>query len=229
MKNSIVSFDNTEIAFTSKSNEDLNRAYWLFKIISFSWLVKISPPFVKAALALHLPVKGLIKKTIFKHFCGGETIEDCHSTIEALGKYHIGTILDYSVEGKETEEDHDHTLQQTLASIERAKGDSHIPFSVFKPTGMGRLELLEKASENKLSREEAEEFNRVKERFEKIGDAAHIANVPIFIDAEETWMQPAVDDLADQMIENHNKERALIYNTIQLYRTDRLDFLKRSY
>src|SRR5437762_9619286 len=144
MKNLMVSFDNTEVAFASKSDEDLTRAYWLFKIISYNWLVKISPPFVKSAIALHLPIKGIVKATAFRQFCGGETIEECKKTIEELGQYHIGTILDYSVEGKETEEDFELGLKQTLSTIENAKGNKNIPFCVFKPSGFVHVALLEK-------------------------------------------------------------------------------------
>src|SRR3982751_887809 len=123
MRNAIVSFDNTQVAFAGKSDADLRRAYLLYKIISYNWLVNISPPLVKFAIAAHLPIKGIIRATVFRQFCGGETIEECNRTIEELGKYNIGAILDYSVEGKETEEDFDNGLQQVLATIRRAKGD----------------------------------------------------------------------------------------------------------
>src|SRR5690242_2222245 len=126
MKNSLVSFDNTEIAFAGKSNADLNRAYWLFKLLHYNWLVKISPPFVHFALWAKLPVKGLIKKTVFHHFCGGETIQDCRNTIAELAQYRIGTILDYSAEGKETEESFDAALEQTLATIKEAKNNTNV-------------------------------------------------------------------------------------------------------
>ncbi|MEO8088507.1 MAG: proline dehydrogenase family protein, partial [Bacteroidota bacterium] len=225
-----VSFDNTEIAFAQKSNGDLNRAYMLFKVISYSWLVKIAPPFVDTALALHLPIKGLIRATAFKHFCGGETIEDCTKTINALGKYNIGTILDYSVEGKEREEDFEHSLRETLACIARAKNEKHIPFSVFKLTGFARFALLEKVnSKQSLSKQEAEEFERVRQRVEKICAAADEANVPVFIDAEETWIQNVIDDLANAMMMKYNRNRVLIYNTLQFYRTDRNSYLSKCY
>ena len=144
MRDHLISFDDTKIAFSSKSDADLNRAYGLFKMISYNWLVKISPPFVNFAIWAHLPVKGLIKATIFKHFCGGETIQDCQKTIDTLGRYNIGTILDYSVEGKESEEDFQNALDETLETIKRAKGDKNIPFSVFKPTAFAHMALLEK-------------------------------------------------------------------------------------
>jgi len=225
-----VSFDNTEIAFASKSNSDLNRAYYLFKVISFNWLVKIAPPFVDAALALHLPIKGIIRATAFKHFCGGESIADCERTIDELGKYNIGTILDYSVEGKETEKDFENSLKETLSCIERAKGNSHIPFSVFKLTGFARFALLEKVNRKEtLTSTEQEEFNRVKMRVEKICAAADNANVPVFIDAEESWIQEVVDDMATEMMVKYNKSRVLIYNTLQMYRTDRNKYLEDCY
>jgi proline dehydrogenase len=223
-----VSFDDTEIAFASKSNSDLNRAYLLFKVISYNWLVKIAPPFVDAALALHLPVKGLIRATAFKHFCGGETVADCQKTIDGLGKYNIGTILDYSVEGKETEEDFEHSLKETLACIERAKNEKHIPFSVFKVTGIARFALIEKVNAGQaLNSEETEEFARVKQRIEKICAAADAAGVPVFIDAEESWIQDVIDEAANEMMMKYNKTRVLVYNTLQLYRTDRNQYLEK--
>ena len=159
MKDHLVSFDDTETAFLSKSDRDLKRAYWLFKIISFNWLVRISPPFVQFALWAKLPVKGLIRATAFRHFCGGENIESCSETIRKLAEFNIGTILDYSVEGKESEEDFDKGLIETLSTISRAKGDKNIPFCVFKPTGFARFALLEKKNAGiLLTSEEEKEF-----------------------------------------------------------------------
>lgn len=230
MKNQHISFDDTETAFISKSNADLNRAVVLFKMISYNWLVRISPPFVNFAIWAHLPIKGLIKATIFRHFCGGESIEDCQKTIESLGKYKIGTILDYSVEGKDSETDFDNGLKQTLATVQRAKGDSSIPFSVFKPSGFVRFALLEKKNSGKtLSSEEEKEFDRFKERVNTICKTGYENNVPIYIDAEETWIQDTVDEVVRDMMMKYNKEKVMVYNTIQMYRTDRLAFLKSSY
>jgi len=230
MKNSIVSFDNTEIAFADKSNADLNRAYWLFRIIGINFLVKISPYFVNTALALRLPIKGIIKATAFKHFCGGESIDDCNNTINRLNNSKIGTILDYSVEGKETEADFEHSLEETLSTIQRAQGDEKIPFSVFKVTGFAHFSLLEKVNAKKsLTQEESEEFERLKKRVLTICQAAAEKNVPVFIDAEESWIQTVIDDLCNEMMMRFNKECVLVYNTFQLYRTDRLEYLKKSY
>jgi proline dehydrogenase len=225
----MVSFDNTEIAFSGKSNKDLRRSFWLFRMIGSPAFVKIGKALTTFSLKLHLPIKGMIKATIFKQFVGGENIEECNRTVEALGKYHIGTILDYSVEGKEAEEDFDRCTEETIATIERAKNDPHIPFCVFKVTGLARLELLRKVSANeKLSAEEEKEFSRIKNRVEKICSVAHQHGKPIFLDAEESWIQKAIDDLADAMMEKFNREKVIVYNTFQLYRKDRLDFLKKS-
>jgi len=229
MKNEIVSFDNTEVAFEGKSDHDLIRAYWLFKMISYNWLVKVSPPFVNTALALHLPIKGIVKATAFRQYCGGETIEDCARTIQELGRYHIGTILDYSVEGKETEEDFEAALKQTLATIENAKGNPNIPFSVFKPSGFVHNALLEKLNAKKsITDAEQAEYERFRNRVQKICKSGAESNVPIYVDAEESWIQDVIDDLIKEMMMLYNKEKVVIYNTIQMYRTDRFEFLQRS-
>lgn len=226
MKNIQVSFDDTQTAFASKSDKDLLRAYWLFKIIGFNWLVRISPPLVHTALALRLPIKGLISATVFKHFCGGEKITDCESTIQKLHEFGIGTILDYSVEGKESEADFESCLQQTLATIDRAKGDAAIPFSVFKPTGIARFALLEKKNAGfMLSQSEQEEYARFIDRFDRICKKGAENNVPIFIDAEESWIQSTIDEVAMEMMRKYNRNHAIVFNTLQLYRHDRLAYL----
>ena len=225
-----ISFDNTEIAFRSNDKADLNRAYWLFKIISINFLVKLGQPFVRAAIALQLPIKGIIKATVFGHFCGGENITDCERTLAELSKFNIGTILDYSVEGHESEKDFDAAVKETLATIHRAKGDSRIPFSVFKVTGMARFAMLEKISAmESLTSQEEIEFQKIKERVNTICKLAYESNVPVFIDAEETWIQQAIDDLANNMMTLYNKQKAIVYNTFQFYRKDRLQYLKDSF
>lgn len=221
----MISFDNTENAFKGKTNADLNRSYWLFKLISNPSLVKLGAS--TAPLALSMGFKGLFKKTIFRQFVGGETINDCDRTIAELGRFHIGTILDYSVEGKESESDFDACCRETIATIHKAKGNEHIPFCVFKVTGLARFALLEKVSAGTaLSAEETKEYTRVKQRVQQICEEAQRADQPIFIDAEESWIQPAIDDLADENMQRFNQQKAIVYNTFQLYRKDRLDFLK---
>lgn len=229
MKNKLVSFDNTEIAFSAQSNADLKRSYWLFKTISFNWLVKISPPFVNFALSAKLPVKGLIKRTVFGHFCGGETITECSATIDKLASYKIGTILDYSVEGKESEEDFKRSLEQTLETISVAKNNPSIPFSVFKPTGFVRFEILEKINAGiTLTKEEEIEFSNFKARVELICKSGYDNSVPVFVDAEESWIQNTVDEVVREMMMKYNQKNVIVYNTIQMYRHDRLAYFKES-
>jgi proline dehydrogenase len=226
----MLSFNNTEISFSGKSNKDLNRSYWLFKMVSSPAFVSFGKSMTTFAIKLHLPIKGLIKATIFKQFCGGETIEECDRTIKELHKFHIGTILDYSVEGKETEKDFDACAAETIATIAKAKNDKSIPFCVFKVTGLARFDLLAKVSaKQELNDEEKKEFGRVQLRVSNICKAAHDAGVPVFIDAEESWIQEAIDNLANQMMVLYNKEKAIVYNTYQLYRKDRLAYLKHSF
>ena len=226
----MISFENTEIAFQGKSKRDLNRAYWLFKLVSNNTLVKFGPALLNIALFLRLPILGLIKTTFFKHFCGGESIIDSQKTIEELSNYQIGTILDYSVEGQESEANFDIVMHETIATIERAAGDDKIPFSVFKITGVGRFALLEKVNTKEtLSENEKKEYEIVKNRINTICQKAHNLSVPVFIDAEESWIQDTIDEIATTMMRHYNKERAIVYNTLQMYRWDRLSYLKKCY
>lgn len=222
-----LSFDNTEISFRGKSNADMNRAYWLFKIISSNFLTKVGPPITEFAFKIGLPVKGLIKATIFKHFCGGESIEECEPTVAALHKGGVGSILDYSVEGAEEEEVFDQTCAEIIKTIKRADGDSRIPLTVFKVTGIGRFALLEKVNANvQLSENEKAEYSKYTNRFELICKTAFEAGIQVMVDAEETWIQDAVDELALEMMRKFNREKLIVYNTYQLYRNDKLASLK---
>lgn len=223
-------FSNTEIAFQSKNNAELRTSYLLFKAIGINWLVKMGTPLVEIAFALHLPIKPLIKHTVYKQFVGGEDINDCELAIDNLYKFGIGTILDYSVEGKEAEEDFDYTCKETIDTIHKAKNNPKIPFCVFKVTGVARFALLEKLNKNiPLNVDEQIEFEKVIGRIDSICKAAFENNVRLFIDAEETWIQIAIDNLATQMMQKYNKEKAIVFNTLQLYRHDRLAFLKESH
>jgi proline dehydrogenase len=226
----MISFDNTEIAFKSKSNKSLKRAYLLFKIIGNPSMVKLGKVATTAALNLRLPIKGLIKKTIFAQFCGGETIADCKSTIDLLGQYGIGTILDYSVEGKTSEEDFDATVKEIISTIETASKSKNIPFAVFKITGISRFSILEKANESidNLTEKERSEYDSIVARINKICLAAFENQIPVFIDAEETWIQDTIDRITHQMMQTYNRENAIIFNTVQLYRHDRLSFLSNA-
>ncbi|MGB3947312.1 MAG: proline dehydrogenase family protein [Bacteroidia bacterium] len=226
----MLSFNNTEIAFSGKTNKDLNRSYWLFKMVSNPSFVNIGKTLTTFAIQTHLPIKGIIKATIFKQFCGGETILECDNAIKELGRFNIGTILDYSVEGKETEKDFDACATETIATVKKAKNDKNIPFCVFKVTGLARFALLEKITASiQLTVTEETEFKNVQQRVNNICKAAFEAGVPIFIDAEESWIQKAIDDLANEMMAKYNKQKPIVYNTYQLYRKDKLNYLKQSF
>ena len=227
----MISFDNTKVAFASKSDKDLQWSYRLFKMIGKPWLVSIGGWFQNLAFALRLPIKGIIKRTIFQQFCGGESINDCDAKIKSLAKFKVGTILDYSVEGKEEEDDLDRTKDEIIATILKSKGNKEIPFAVFKPTGICKCALLKKAnkSEADLQGKDLEDWAVVLQRLDEICKAAFEADVPVFIDAEDSWYQDAIDRIADNMMEKYNKEKAIIYNTIQMYRHDRLAFFKTSH
>ena len=223
----MLSFENTEIAFESKSNAELKRAHFLFKIISKRWVVKFGKGFTNFAFSIHLPIKFLIKATIFKQFVGGESIDDCELAIKKLDEYKIGTILDYSVEGKEEEESFIAVEKEILRTIEKAKQDKRISFSVFKVSGLGRHYILEKRSKLvELDPEEKAEWGKIVNRVQTICAASHAANRPIFIDVEESWLQAAIDELALIMLRKFNTEKCIIYNTAQLYRHDRLKYIQ---
>jgi proline dehydrogenase len=226
-----VSFDDLRIAFDGKSDNDIRRAYWLFKTINSNFLVRVGPAVLKAALWLHLPVLGLVKATIFRQFCGGENIEDCAVTIKKLYSSGLGSVLDYSIEGEENEETFDSTCEEICRTIERSSGDRSIPFCVFKMTGVGRFEILRKKSEGELlSDGDQKEFTRIRNRVHRICALAGDKNVRVFIDAEESWIQQAIDDITDEMMQKFNVNgQAVVFNTIQLYRTDRYDFMVRSH
>ncbi len=224
---SALSFENTEIAFKGKSNADLNRSFWLFKLVSNNALVKIGSPITNFALKIGLPIKGIIRNTVFKHFCGGETIEGCKNSIDELASNHVGTILDYSVEGEETESVFDATCEEILKTVLRAQDDPNIPFSVFKPTGLGRFAIFEKLdSKQALTEVESQEFLRIKARIDRICKACYDTGVLLLIDAEHSWIQDSIDDIAREMMQKYNREKPVIYNTYQLYRNDKLASLK---
>ncbi|CAN5282509.1 proline dehydrogenase family protein [soil metagenome] len=223
-------FQDTETAFADKSNSELKEKYRLFKMMNSPFLNELSTWAAQFALNWGLPVKGMIKRTIYEQFCGGETIEECQPTIEKLGASKIGTILDYSVEGKTKEEDFEHIKNEIHRTITRAKEDDLVPFAVFKVTGLVPFEILERISCNEvLLKRDLDEWERSKVRIVELCEYAHSINQPVFIDAEESWIQHAIDDLATGMMEQFNREHPIIYNTIQLYRVDRLEYLKQAH
>lgn len=236
-----VSFENTKIAFSHFTDRELKKAWRLFKVMDLNFLVKIGPSLTKFALKAGLPVLPLIRSTIFDHFCGGETIRDCEDNIAHLAAYGVGTILDYSVEGEKTEAAFEATASEIIATIHRAAKDDKVPFCVFKFTGIASFELLERAalagerslaadalSADALSADDRRKMEQVEDRVDRICGEAASAGIPVLIDAEESWIQDTIDRLALEMMRRYNRGKALVYNTCQLYRTDRLAFLRRS-
>jgi len=225
----MLNFDNTEIAFSGKTKGELKWAHSLFKMLGSNTFIKFGKWATNISLALHLPIFGIIKKTIFKQFCGGETIEECDSTIQKLDEYKIGTILDYSVEAKEnaSEENFEASCQELLRVIEKSKNNPAIPFAVFKTSGICSLSLLEKISKNPDIAKTNTEFKKAYERVDRLCKAAFDTGTPIFVDAEESWVQDAIDRLIEEMMQKYNQEKPVVYNTLQMYRHDRLDYLKK--
>jgi len=223
-----IDFNNTKVAFHLKSDSELKRAYFLFKMISIHPLVRIGTTATNFALKVNLPVEGLIRSTVFDHFCGGINQIDCISKINEMYNSGVHSVLDYSVEGKEDETQFDLAVQKTLELITFSKNSNAMPIAVFKPSGFGRFKIYNKISENKeLTTPETDEWLRIKERFNLVCGFGKSNNIKILIDAEESWIQKAVDDLILEMMNLYNKESVVVYNTLQTYRWDRLNYLKQ--
>ncbi len=242
----VISFDNTELAFQYKSDKDLKKAKFLYSLMGKPWIVKMGVKLAPWSLNVGLPVKGLIRNTIFRQFVGGETLEQIAPVAQLLAKYNVQIILDYGVEGKEGEENFDHAQEVFIKVINYAATQPNIPFMGVKITGFARFALLEKMNElmqqqqgslmkkyllmlDLLSTEEKEEWHRVRNRVMRVCDAAAKNGIGVSIDAEETWITEPLDALTIMMMETFNKEKVVVYNTTQHYRTDRQQFLKDSY
>ena len=221
-------FNNTEVAFSLKKDSELERAYFLFKMIANEPLVRIGTAMTNFAIKAKLPVEGLIRATVFDHFCGGVSEDDCVPVIDKMYAKKVCSVLDYSVEGKEDEAQFEAAFNMTIKLLDFVKEKKAIPFAVFKPTGFGRIELYEKVGDKvELTIEETEEWNRVVVRYDKVCALAKEKDVKLLIDAEESWMQDAADDLVTDMMRKYNTEKAIVFNTLQMYRWDRLDYLKQ--
>ena len=232
-------FENTEQAFAHLNSRQLKKALVLFRTVGNPTLVKLGKVLMNLALALRIPVAWAIRPTVYSHFCGGETIAGCESTISSLASSDVKTILDYSAEGKDSEAEWDRTQAEIMRAIQATEGDDRHAFSVFKVSGLASTRLLEKVGATLqplakiesvitgLSHHEKEAWKRVQARF--YGLCEHSARVgkPVFIDAEESWIQPTIDAMAESAMRRWNGEKTIVYNTVQLYRTDRLDYLKK--
>ncbi len=238
-----LSFENTEVAFAYKSDKDLKKANFLFSTMAKTLLVKIGTRITPLLIRIHFPIRGLVRNTIFSQFVGGETLEETSNVVSKLDPFHVQIILDYGVEGKEGEENFDRARDQFIKVIRYAATQPHVPFMSIKPTGLARFALLEKLhsaadyseilngviATNKLTDDEKKEWQRVVSRLESICKVAAESDTGVLIDAEESWIQNPVDALVMQMMQQFNTNKVVIYNTIQLYRHDRLQFLKDSY
>jgi proline dehydrogenase len=220
-------FNNTKIAFQDKSNADLRRAKFLFKTIEKPWMVKMGSAMLHFALKVHFPIGWAIKPTLYKHFVGGETIGKCQPVVDRLAKSNVKAILDYSVEGTSSQEGINSAFEETLRSVENAGKNDNIPFAVFKPTAMVDVRVLRKFSFNeKVDEKDHEQYKAFADRVDKLSEAAAKNKVRLLIDAEDYWYQKAIDDVVEQMMEKYNKNEVVVFNTLQMYRTDRLDYLK---
>lgn len=225
----ILNFNNTETAFAAKSNMELKKAKFLFGMLGYGQLTKLAKPTLNFAFQAKLPVKGILKRTIFSQFCGGENLQECKAQIDQLYQNNeVMSILDYSVEGAENDMNFDATLDTLLKICKFSEFQKQIPFLVFKPTGLGRLEIFRKVSEDiPLSLNESEEWRRVEQRFETICKAvAETDNLKIMIDAEESWSHLAVDGLTEAMMLKYNQKRTVVFATVQLYLSKKYDYLK---
>jgi len=224
-----LSFDDTAIAFSYKSDSELSKANWLFGMMNNNALVKIGTSLTPLAIKWHLPINGIVRNTIYSQFCGGEVLAECKPVVDRLAEFHVNTILDYGVEGYETEENFQANLQEMLNAIAFAKEDGNIPFASIKVTGYARFALLEKIDRGELlNDQEKEEWQKAKLRIREACASAKANGISLMIDAEESWIQKTVDDMTNEMMSDFNKEKAVVQNTYQLYRRDRLEYLRES-
>ncbi len=223
-----ISFENTQTAFADKNDQDVRRIYYLFKLMNYPALLQFGMNFIKNTIHWSW-MQRIIRNTIFKQFVGGETLEQCAHTVDNLRRSNIHTYIAYSVEAKKIEEEYERTTEETIRTIDFA-ASHNIPFAVFKVTGLAEFTLLEKVQTGTaLTNVETAAFERVQERVNRICRRGAEMKVRILIDAEETWIQGVIDQLADDMMERYNKTEAIVYNTIQMYRKAGLEILKESY
>ena len=221
---------NTKNGFTLKSNFELRKAYLLFKIISNKTLTNIGKTALEISLKLRLPILFIVKGTVFKQFCSGETLKESFNTVERLNNKNVKSYLHYSVEGLENEDSYDLSLNEVLDSIKFVAEKQILDFTVFKPTAIANSLILEKISRgDSLNDNEQTLYQRAYERFNKICELAFNKDVKILVDAEESWIQDAIDQIVLDMMIKFNKKRAIVFNTSQMYRHDRLEYLKTLY
>ena len=224
-----ISFDDSSLAFAGQSDKTLRKKFLVFSAMNQQFLTSVGSSFLRKAFEWGLPVKGIVKETVFEQFCGGESIEESQKTIQELAALNVGTILDYSVEGEGNEEVFDATTREVLRTVEKAKNTPSIPFCVLKLTGIARFSLLEKVQRgSSLTLEEEKSLAQVRARLDRICNATREANVSVFVDGEESWIQDAIDQIVFEMMKKYNGERAVVYNTFQMYRKDGMQQLRKA-
>lgn len=220
-------FENTEVAFATKSNAELHKDKLMFQLMANNGLVALGSSVANLALSLHLPVSSVFRFTVYNHFCGGETFNECKRTIGKLQERNVGVLLNYGVELKETEEDFDKTVAKNLEALDFGGDNKAVKALCIKITGFGRFALFEKIQAGEaLSMQEKKEYVRVKNRLDKICRAAEKNDVPVYVDAEESWIQNPLDTLVEEMMQKYNQGKCVVFNTFQIYRHDRLPYLK---
>ena len=225
-----VSFDDTEVAFAGKDDQELQHSAWLFRIMSNAAIVDIGSYITQMALQIGLPVQSILKTTIYEHFCGGESLDETEPMVAALAEQGVSTILDYGVEAKENQDEFDANLDEQLRAIAFADAHAAVPYVSCKITGYAPFSLLEKMNAGTLlDAEESAMRERMMDRLHQICNAAAKLDVALYVDAEESWIQDAIDGIVDALMARFNREKPSVFNTIQLYRHDRLAFLRESH
>jgi len=225
-----VSLQNSKIAFQSKSNKELRLAAHLFRAMQYPLLVSFGKFIMKVVQITKLPLQPLIRSTIFKQFCGGIDFEECLDTVRKLHSYNVKSYITYAAEGKEIEKDFERSTRELVELVGKLKEHSEIPFTVFKITAFARFKLLQKISaKESLNKAEEEEYNRVLERMQRLCSACHDKGIPVNVDAEESWIQPAIDDVVALMMKKYNGKKTIVFNSFQMYRKDRMNFLVDSH
>lgn len=227
----IVDFSNTEVAFAGKTDEELRKSAWIFGMMNRHWLVGIGSKLGLAAIKMHLPfVEGIVKNTIYEQFCGGTTLLNSQPSINKLAEQGCMTILDYGAEAKDSEDEYNQTMNETIRAIEFAAKADHVPVVSTKVTGMARFGLLKQIQDGEaFTKETRAEYKNILKRIDAICHVAAQKGVSVFFDAEETWIQDPIDHFVNMMMRRYNRERAVVYNTFQMYRKDRLQYLISSY
>ncbi len=223
-------FNNTALAFADKSDYQLKKAYWMFKLIEQPALTKIGTRILNFTVHNNFPLAGdLVKATLFEQFCGGETREESMKPVIRMFKRGVGSIFDYSIEGKEEEETFDAVCQEIKDIVRFSVGNPAIPFIVFKPTAFGRIDIYEAVGKGtELTESQKQEWARVVKRFDEVCQLCHENNKKVMVDAEESWMQDAADHLVEDMMEKYNREKPIVWNTIQMYRTGRIEYMQEN-